>query len=181
MTEDLGTTAKVVDRSLAEVDAIIATLRAARHPFARPSKEAWSPGEIVEHLRLAVRPLNFALGLPRFVLALFGRPRGSRSYEQVVEKYRARLAEGARATAPFVPPRLLASMDTEVLVGKFREAYLTYGGRLVKAGASLDTGTLPHPILGRLSLREMSFFILYHLRHHHEAMRRRTEAGPAPV
>jgi len=32
--------------------------------------------------------------------------------------------------------------------------------------AALDTHALPHDLLGRVSVRELMFFVLYHDRHH---------------
>jgi hypothetical protein len=44
--------------------------------------------------------------------------------------------------------------------------------------AELDAYRLPHPLLGRLSVREMMFFTLLHNRHHQAvAERRRVETG----
>ncbi len=44
--------------------------------------------------------------------------------------------------------------------------------------AQLDRRCLPHPLLGKLSVREMLFFTLYHNLHHVQvAERRRREAA----
>ncbi len=178
VTRDLETATILAERAQAEVEAVVATFLEMKEPFARRSADRWSPGENVEHLRLAVRPLNLALMLPRFALRVFGRPRQHRPYEQVVEQYRGRLAGGARATTPFIPAPLASGADRGRLIQLFREAYATYAARLGRMDeAILDSIRLPHPILGRLSMREMGFFTLYHLRHHHQAIRQ--AGGPA--
>ncbi len=178
MNKNLETAIILAERSQAEAEAVVATFLETPEPFARQSADRWSPGENVDHLRLAVRPLNLALLLPRFALRVFGRPRQHRLYEQVVEQYRARLARGAKATTPFVPASLAPGTDRERLIRVFREAYATYAARLGRLDeALLDSIRLPHPILGRLTMREMAFFTLYHLRHHHQAIRQ--AAGPA--
>lgn len=178
VNKDLESATVLAERSQAEAEAVVATFLETPEPFARRSAAKWSPGENVEHLRLAVRPLNLALLLPRFALRAFGRPRQHRPYEQVVEQYRARLARGAKATTPFIPASLAPGTDRERLIRVFRAAYATYVARLGRLdGAFLDSIRLPHPILGRLTMREMAFFTLYHLHHHRQAIRQ--AAGPA--
>ena len=179
MIRGRGATKEIVAQSLAEVGLILATFAGLPDPFKRPSEDAWSPAEVIEHLRLAVRPLSLAFALPRFVLKVFGQPGPPRSYDQIVETYRRRLAAGAGASAPFVPARLQTGADREALARIFQDAYATYAARLRELGDGLDTAALPHPILGRLSLREMSFFTLYHLRHHHAALAQRSDRDPA--
>lgn len=44
---------------------------------------------------------------------------------------------------------------------------------------SLDKLRLPHPLLGKLTVREMTFFTLYHDRHHLRSVRQRTSHGAA--
>jgi hypothetical protein len=39
----------------------------------------------------------------------------------------------------------------------------------------LDKYRLPHPLLGKLTLREMLFFTLYHNRHHMNNVQRRLD------
>jgi hypothetical protein len=43
----------------------------------------------------------------------------------------------------------------------------------------LDRVTLPHPLLGKLTAREVAYFTVYHGRHHVEAVRRRLGAVEA--
>ncbi|MEO8501391.1 MAG: hypothetical protein ABI565_10790 [Vicinamibacteria bacterium] len=69
-------------------------------------------------------------------------------------------------------PRLTQGFDLPGLVVPFERAYLSYATKLGAAESeALDSTRLPHPILGRLSVREMAFFTLYHLRHHHALIR----------
>jgi hypothetical protein len=45
--------------------------------------------------------------------------------------------------------------------------------------AALDSVQMPHPLLGRLTAREMIFFTLYHNQHHVEVVRRRLDPAQA--
>ena len=163
----------------AEAASIATTLTNAHEPFRRRSPEKWSAAEQVEHLRLSVRPLSLSFLIPPFVLGIFGtaRPPG-RTYDEVVADYQGRLARGAKASGPFIPARLTRDDDLERLLAAFQKGYAAYGAKLAGAeGAALESTRLPHPILGRLSIREMAFFTLYHLGHHHALIRREVQGS----
>lgn len=164
---------------VAETGSIVATLTSVKDPFERRAPDRWSPAEQVEHLRLSVRPLSLSFLFPNLVFRIFGAARGpGRTYDEVVADYRERLALGAKASGPFIPSRLTEGADLDRLVTGFREAQAGYARKLAAAeGPSLDSTLLPHPILGRLSKREMAFFTLYHLGHHHALIQRETQVS----
>lgn len=151
---------------------------------AHPSPGAWSPAEHLGHLVLSVRPVAGALSVARPLLWLrFGMAvRRSRRYVEMRETYRAALAAGGKATGPYVPPPPVA--DPEMLRRESLERWRRAGAALVErlrgwSEWSLDRTRLPHPLLGKLTVREMLLFTLYHDLHHAEAVRRL--AGPAPA
>lgn len=126
----------------------------------------WSPAQQAEHLVRSVRPVALAFGLPKFILSLlFGKAnRPSRSFDELVARYQARLAAGGRASKPFIPgvpgnlPRVYSRLEKTVgrlsnRIGRFSET-------------ELDTLLLPHPLMGKLTLREMLYFTAYHADHH---------------
>ena len=140
--------------------------------FVQAQGEKWSPAEHVRHLSKSVRPVALALGLPRFMLWLrFGRASaGSRSFEVMRETYLARLAAGATA-GRFTPspqaPAADAAAYREGILTAWRTANADLRSRI--AGwdeEALDRYLLPHPALGKLTVREMLFFTLYHNAHH---------------
>jgi DinB superfamily len=178
LSEEIREARAVAAAIVAETESITASLSAAKDPFARRDPQKWSPAEHVEHLRLSVRPLNLSFLIPTFALRVFGTARGSaRTYNEVVTDYRERLARGAKASGPFIPRSLTRGADLDRLIAGFRAAQTGYAGRLAAAeGPSLDSTLLPHPILGRLSMREMAFFTLYHLGHHHALIKREAQA-----
>jgi len=149
--------------------------------FFRPLGKAWSPAENVRHLTKSTRPVVKALKLPRFVSRLlFGKPRrASLTYEQLRTRYAEALAEGGQAG------RFAPSAQREADLDAWRESILrhfTSVNRDLRVAIarwpdpSLDSAQLPHPLLGKLTVREMLFFTLYHSRHHIAvAERRRTE------
>jgi len=147
--------------------AFLATLRQmpdVQAHMAAPGK--WSPAQQAEHLVKSVRPVTLAFRLPKFLLPLlFGRSnRPSRSFEELVAKYHARLAAGGTASRPFVPgvPRNLPGVYRRL--GNTVDALCRGVDRFSET--ELDILILPHPLLGKLTLREMLYFTAYHAKHH---------------
>ena len=151
--------------------------------FRRPAPDVWAPADQVRHLTKAIRAVNKGLRLPRVaLLLLFGRSRQSRSFEALLADYRAALAGGGRA-GRFTPSAVDAAAQDEA--GRAR--IMAYHAAAVDAFATalerwpdraLDRYRLPHPLLGRLTVREMAYFTLLHNVHHvNVAERRRRTNG----
>jgi hypothetical protein len=135
--------------------------------------EVWSPSDNVDHLIKAHEPVTQALRLPKIALrAMFGKPdKPSMSYEKLCQAYREEIAKGAQASGRYLPdqgnPDSYTERKKKELVGQFAKV----SARLVAIskiwnGSELDDYLLPHPILGKLTVREILFFTIYHnLRH----------------
>ena len=139
-----------------------------REDFLLQMKDKWSPGQQLKHLLISVKPVRQILGLPAFLLLLvWGKAnRKSRTYEELVHKYQEKLAIGGSATARFVPQPVVWE-DKEKLVQKLNsevEALIN----IIKGFSEeeLDKIILPHPLLGKLTVREMLYFTSYHVSHH---------------
>lgn len=142
--------------------------------IARPLPDKWSPAENAEHLVLSVKPLTLAFSLPGFVLRLaFGKPnRPGRTFDQLVEKYKGKLASGGKASGPFIPKNITADAHAETLIHRFADSYSRFSLKVSRwPEEKLDRYLLPHPLLGKLTLREMLYFTMYHVSHHHNLMR----------
>jgi len=136
--------------------------------------EKWSAGQQLDHICRSVGPVNLAFGLPGFLLRfLFGKAnRASRTYEGLVEKYKTKLAEGGRASRQFIPP-LAKWGKREKLLGKLEHLVSALKKKVEKTDENqLDTLILPHPLLGKLTLREMIYFTIYHVQHHQNSVLR---------
>ncbi len=142
--------------------------------FLRRKENKWSAGQQLEHIYLSVRPVRQVLSLPKFIPKLIWglANRESRTYEDLVTKYLHKLANGGRATGPFIPKgvsvekgaKLKIKLDLEVsklmqCLDKFSEE-------------ELDRYVIPHPLLGKLTIREMIYFSIYHVGHHDEITKR---------
>ena len=135
--------------------------------------EVWSPAENVVHLIKSVSPVAKAMKLPKILLAvLFGPSRAaSRRFDQIKEDYRRVLAGGMRAPRQFVPIVNNAPADGVRAQQEILEKWAQTGNNLLAIvqkwrEGDLDKYRLPHPALGKLTIREMLFFTLYHNLHH---------------
>lgn len=138
---------------------------------------SWSPAETVRHLSKSTRPVVKALGMPKIALRLlFGKPRrASMTYDAFRDRYRQALSEGGQAGR--FAPSAHAEEDPEAWRRKILEDFARVNGALRIAIArwrenQLDRFQLPHPLLGKLTVREMLFFTHYHQRHHMDVVAR---------
>jgi hypothetical protein len=153
--------------------------------FAARIGNAWSPADNIRHLLKSTLPVTKALKLPGLLLrTLFGTAtNASSSYEELVTRYREALAAGGNA-GKFAPRTIPVPDDIESwqrkLVGTCRDSVADLSHTVGRWSESdLDRYRLPHPLLGKLTLREMLFFTLYHYNHHKENVVRRM-AGEVP-
>jgi hypothetical protein len=181
------TTRDTLLAALAAVDARATALWRSFEPaefFTRPADGGWSPAQNVAHLRVGTVPIIWTLKTPRPVLTvLFGKARAaSRSYEEVRDRYRQVLAAGGGA-GPFTPRKKRMPRDPAQAQAQSLEGWQRLIPRLTAAIESwpeddLDRYRVLHPLLGKLTVREMLYFTLYHLSHHTEIVAGR-QAGNA--
>jgi hypothetical protein len=135
--------------------------------FAMPGK--WSAGQQLDHLVRSTKPLILAVRLPHFLVQLiFGKAnRPSRSYEELVEKYLQKIKDGAKATGNFIPTSVSFDKKQQLIkelnsiVAKINRGLTNFSEE------ELDECILPHPLLGKITVREMIYFTIYHVDHHH--------------
>jgi hypothetical protein len=142
--------------------------------FMYAPKEKWTAGQQLEHILLSVKPLVQVLMLPNFAIKMwFGKSnRQGKTYDELIAKYKSKLQLGGRASGRFVPKPVIFQQRT-----KLAEAIIQLINKLDKqfnkfSDKDLDEMILPHPLLGKLTLREMMYFTIYHVEHHLEIARR---------
>ena len=143
--------------------------------------DAWTPAEHLQHLNTAVSAVARGLSISPWILRLrFGRARRpSRSFDAVRDDYRDRLAGGGRARGQFVPPREeLSPEQTTSRQAQLLARWQRVNSRLMASlerwsDDNLDRIRLPHPILGKITAREMVFFVIYHGHHHIASAKKR--------
>jgi len=136
--------------------------------------DKWTAGQQLEHIYLGVKPLVLAFSLPKlFPRVLFGKAnRPSKNYEGLVQKYQGVLAKGAKASGQFSPKAVAVNQKAEI-TKQVSGAVRKLTAKLDRfSEVDLDALLLPHPLLGKLTLREMLYFTVYHVQHHHEITKR---------
>ena len=158
--------ASALDEAVSEVNQYVQSLDEAS--FERAPEGKWNAGQQLDHLLRAIQPLNLAYRLPHFVLkTVFGvANRPSKTYDGLVEKYESRLAQGGRASGRFIPKPIPYTKKYSLI-----SDYAKQKDKLIKRiqqydESALDHYILPHPLLGKLTLREMLFFTIHHNFHH---------------
>lgn len=136
---------------------------------ATPRNGKWSPTQHLEHIRMSVDILAKGMAVPKWVLRWrFGTPnRPPRDFDALVARYREKLTAGGKAPARFAPKALRAE-ETERASGTLHVSLGTLIARMQRwSDRDLDTVLLTHPLLGKLTAREMLLFTIYHVQHHH--------------
>jgi hypothetical protein len=146
--------------------------------FFRQPSQKWSIAQNVIHLRISAKATQLAYGAPKLFLRMYtGKPnRPSRGYEELVRRYQQRLAAGGKATGRFIPPVVTPGETKQALLQSYKmsmQRLLTLIERKWK-DSQLDFYLAPHPLLGKLTLRELAFFTIYHTEHHLAIMRLRS-------
>jgi len=136
--------------------------------FALPEK--WNAGQHLQHILISVARLGKAIDNPKFVISLeeAGLKREGMSYEALIAVYLEFIKKGAKASAPFVPE--LVTIEQRPQLVKDVQAAVTELCLKLDAYSEqqLNELTIPHPLLGRITLREMIYFTIKHAEHHYE-------------
>jgi uncharacterized damage-inducible protein DinB len=149
-------------------DVIYACDKLKEEQFYAPWAEGkWTPGDIIGHLILSTKTVNNAFKTPKIILkTTFGKvKRSPYSYDEIKSSYHAVLL-GFQAPSNFVyngvkekgKSGMIQSFNIELEnmnrhIDKWKEE-------------DLLAYQLPHPVLGKLSLKEMIFFTIIHTDHH---------------
>ena len=134
--------------------------------------DRWSPAEHIRHLTKSSSPLNLGYRLPRWLLrALYGSSGApSRTFEALRTDYLAALAAGGKA-GRFAPGPESPPADPERRREEILRRWTSTNESLTSAwerwrSRDFDDAWFPHPLLGKLTGREMAIFTVYHTSHH---------------
>ncbi|MEO5947643.1 MAG: DinB family protein [Chitinophagaceae bacterium] len=138
--------------------------------FFRQPVEKWSIAQNVSHLITSANMTRLAYRLPKFMVRIYtGKPnRPSRSYDELVAKYKLKLQQGGMASGRFVAK----TVDASIGKGKILDSFSKSMEILISTindkwkDTQFDQYLAPHPLLGKLTLRELCFFTIYHTEHH---------------
>jgi len=129
----------------------------------------WTTGQHLKHLIKSTLAVNQGLQIPKEMLkAQFESvERSELDFEQLKLKYTEKLAEGpVRAPKSFAPGDIKNADKYDLL-----QDFETAKQQMLKTVESwseteLSELVLPHPLIGKLTIREMIMFTIYHTEHH---------------
>jgi len=145
--------------------------------FLFSANNKWTAGQQLDHIYRSVSALNQALILPKFIIKLIvGKAnRSSKDYEALVDKYKLKLEAGGRAMGRFISKPIRPDQKAK-LKDKLMKTVDSLCKKIDKySEKQLDYYILPHPLLGKLTIREMLYFTIYHVEHHQKIILRNLE------
>lgn len=130
----------------------------------------WSVAQNLQHLIIATKSATAAFAIPKFLVRMFGgKPnRPSYPYPALIEKYQAQLAAGGKAHGRYIPKHFKPNANKEELINHWQQFTTIYLQALQKnwKDTQLDKYLVKHPLLGKITLRELCYFTIYHTEHH---------------
>ncbi len=138
--------------------------------------EKWSIAQNVEHLIISANTTRLAFSLPKFIVRIYtGKPnRPSRTYDELVNKYKLKLQQGGKASGRFIPQKVRDNKKDAILE-RYRKAMTKLTDTIKNKwnNTNLDKYIAPHPLLGKVTLRELCYFTIYHTYHHLNIIKKR--------
>lgn len=145
----------------------------------RQPNEKWSIAQNLDHLIRATKTARLAYSLPKFLVKIVGgKPnRSSRTYEDLVAKYKLKLEQGGKASGRYIPGS--ETLKKSALIKQWVKTNAKYleSIDLNWNDPQLDQYIAPHPLLGKITLRELCYFTIYHTEHHLNIIRSRLGNG----
>ncbi|MCF8245444.1 MAG: DinB family protein [Saprospiraceae bacterium] len=134
----------------------------------------WTTGQHIIHLIQSTKPLLLGVSLPGFVLRFrFGKAnRPSRDYQTIVDRYHEKLAANVGRVSPFSQNMPDTQPDEkEKLIAELTALNRKLNRKMSRfSEAQLDKLVVPHPLMGKMTLREVLLWNAYHTEHHHHIL-----------
>lgn len=135
----------------------------------------WTTGQHALHLLQSIKPLNTALSLPKFVLKYkFGKTnRPVRDFNVIVKRYQERLEDAKGKTYKGSQNMKVPSLkEKEYILDQLQteSKKLQYKTKKM-SDKDLDNLILPHPLMGKMPIREIIMWTGYHVQHHTETLK----------
>jgi hypothetical protein len=168
---DKNSIIEILNESVVKFNALIQELD--KSEFETNYNMKWSAGQDLLHLVKLLRILNLAYQLPKFLLKLLygSNKRTARSFETLQDLYIKALAGGAQSPNLYIPKPVFYEQKSELILkhSALNKKFIEKINKL--SDAELDKYLLPHPILGKVSLRELAIFTSFHTIHHYDVLK----------
>ena len=138
-------------------------------------KGKWTTGQHTKHLLESIKPLNMALSLPKFILTFkFGKAnRPVRDYNTIVNRYLKRLKDVKGIVSPYSKGNKIPKVqDKNYFINRLKVENKKLQHKTKKwSDKDLDTYILPHPLMGKMPIRELLMWTAYHVEHHTQTLK----------
>lgn len=127
--------------------------------------EKWTAGQQLQHILLTITPFPKALLSKEYLLKKFGKiDRPTWDYKTVLEKY---AKTSLKAPEEFLPNNEIRFMQKKDIISQIQKIFEDLDPIFNSySEQELDLLTLPHPLLGKLTIREIFYLMSYHPLHH---------------
>ncbi|QTE23497.1 DinB family protein [Polaribacter cellanae] len=130
----------------------------------------WTTAQQVQHLVDSLQLLNNVLSYPRFFLKhKFGTcNRETRDYDAIVKNYQKKLMKNKETAVAFnkkLKKPLLKNRKRLLNRLQIQQKKLQYKIRKI-SDLNLDTLVIPHPLMGKMTIREIIMWTAHHTEHH---------------
>ncbi|CAL2082062.1 DinB family protein [Tenacibaculum sp. 190524A02b] len=138
--------------------------------YIKGPENKWTTGQHIVHLVDSIQKVNHALSYPKFILKYkFGTSnREVRAYEHIVERYQEKLSQNKEKAKAFnikVTTPSLNKFQQLVTKLKIQNKKLQHKTNRWK-DQDLNNLILPHPLMGKMPIREIIMWTAYHTEHH---------------
>jgi hypothetical protein len=137
--------------------------------FAVPHDSKWTIAQHVQHLTISTKTATAAYAIPKIIVRMLGgkSTRASVSYDELLIRYERKLTEGGKASGRYIPAPVHAASGKAVLA-KWQKVSSTYLKAISNnwKDSQLDSYIIRHPLLGKITLRELCYFTIFHTGHH---------------
>ncbi|MBL86844.1 MAG: hypothetical protein CMO82_09340 [Winogradskyella sp.] len=135
----------------------------------------WTQGQQGLHLLQSIIPLNNALSLPKFLIRYkFGKAnRSVRDYDTIVNRYLERLKDAKGKTFKGSQNMKIPGIDEkQYILNRLQteSKKLQYKTKKI-SDKNLDKLILPHPLMGKMPIREIIMWTAYHVEHHTQILK----------
>lgn len=134
-----------------------------------PEKK-WTTGQQAMHILQSIKPLNDAMSMPKFLLRYkFGKAnRDVRDYDTIVNRYLERLKDAKGKTYKGSQNMKIPTLaDKSYILSRIEVENKKLQHKIKKwKDKDLDQLILPHPLMGKMPIREVVMWTSYHVEHH---------------
>ncbi len=135
----------------------------------------WTQGQQALHLLQSIVPLNNALSLPKFLIRYkFGKAnRPVRDYDTIVNRYEERLKDAKGKTFKGSQNMKIPEInEKQYILNRLQteSKKLQYKTKKI-SDKNLDKLILPHPLMGKMPIREIIMWTAYHVEHHSKTLK----------